>query len=338
MPTGISSEQWNLLYETARQQSLLGVLFNGIKRNGAEKPDRKLLLKWHQMSEKLKQGNQKTNKTAAELTQFFRDNGFRTCLLKGQGNSLNYPDPYLRTSGDIDIWVEGGHKKVLKWVRKKVGNKQFCYHHIEFAEINGIETEVHYRPSFMHSLVHNRRMQKWQERVADEQFSNEVELPDGAGKVCVPTNGFNRIYQMSHISKHFFHEGIGLRQIVDYYFVLRQGFTEEERLHDEQLLKELGLYKMASAVMYVLKEVLNLEQKLMLVPADEKFGRFLLDEILQAGNFGHYDKRVEHGQSRLMRNVQRLKRDARLMFYFPSECLWEPIFRWYHFFWRVWNR
>lgn len=338
MPTGISSEEWGVLYENARQQSLLGVLFYGIQRDGAEKPERKLLLKWYSVSEKIKQGNRKTNEAIVEAVKFFRDNGFRTCVLKGQGNALNYPDPYIRTSGDIDIWVEGGHKKVLPWVRRLVGNKKFCYHHIEFKRINGIEVEVHYRPSFMHSLVHNRRMQRWIDSVAGEQFRHEVDLPDGVGKVCVPTNGFNRIYQMSHISKHFFHEGIGLRQIVDYYFLLRQGFTEEERRHDEALLKEFGLYEMASAVMFVLREMLGLEQRLMLVPADEKLGQFLLDEILQAGNFGQHDKRVKHGQKRLARNVQRLKRDARLMFYFPSECLWEPIFRWYHFFWRLWNR
>ena len=333
-----TEKEWLFLYETAKQQSLLGVLFYGIQRDGVEKPERKLLLKWYSVSEKIKPGNQKTNRAAVELVQFFRRHGFRSCILKGQGNTLNYPDPYIRTSGDIDIWVEGGYEKVLQWARKLVGNKKFCYHHIEFRKIDGVEVEVHYRPSFMNNLIHNRRMQKWFESVADEQFGNEVELPDGAGTVCVPTNGFNRIYQMSHISNHFFHEGIGLRQIVDYYFVLQQGFTEEERKHDEWLLRDLGLYKMASAVMFVMKEVLGLDSRLMLVPPDEKLGRFLLDEILQAGNFGHYDKRVEHGQGQLTRNVQRLRRDVQLMRYFPSECLWEPVFRLYHFFWRLRNR
>lgn len=258
--------------------------------------------------------------------------------MKGQGNTLNYPGSYIRTSGDIDIWVEGGYKKVLRWVRKYVGNAAFCYHHIEFKKVNGVETEVHYRPSFMNSLVHNRRMQRWFEQVADEQFRHEVELPDGVGKVCVPTNGFNRIYQMAHISNHFFHEGVGLRQILDCYFVLRQGFTEEEKKHDEQLLKALGVYKMASAVMFVLKEILDLKPELMIVPVNAKVGQFLLDELLQSGNFGRYDDRMSHAQKALTKNLQRLKRDARLMKYFPSECLWEPVFRWYHFFGRVWNR
>ena len=333
MPVGITSVEWNLLYENAQQQSLLGVLFYGIQKN-CIRLDKDLLLKWFLASEQIKQCNQQANKAAVELVQSFRGNGFRTCILKGQGNTLNYPEPYVRTSGDIDVWVEGGCGKVLDWVRERVRNLKFCYHHIELKQISGVEVEVHYRPSFMNNLIHNRRMQRWFERVADEQFRHEVELPDGVGKVCVPTNAFNRIYQMAHISNHFFHEGIGFRQMLDYYFVLRQGFTEEERVHDARLLKHFGLYKMASAVMYVLQESLGMESELMIVPANEKLGRFLMDEILEAGNFGQHDSRTRYGRGRWVKNVQMLKRDMRLVRYFPSECLWEPVFRIWHWGWR----
>ena len=331
----VSPEDWEQIYRIARQQSLLGVLFYGIQRCAEVKPERKLLLKWYSLSEKIKQGNMKANRAAVELTEFFRREGFRSCVLKGQGNTLNYPAPHVRTSGDIDLWVEGGAEVVLAFARRFVPGSKFCYHHIEFRKVDGVETEVHYRPSFMNNLVHNWRMQRWFDEVADEQFRHEVELPEGAGRVCVPTHGFNRIYQMSHISNHVFHEGIGLRQIVDYYFVLRQGFTEEERLRDERLLRRLGLYDMAAAVMYVLQTTLHLGEELMIVPANRRLGTFLLNELLEGGNFGRYDQRVGHSRSAWAKNVRRLRRDVRMMWYFPSECLWEPVFRWFHFFWRV---
>ena len=338
MPAGISSEAWNTIYQTARQQSLLGVVFHGIQRCAVEKPDRNLLLQWFSVSEQIRLGNQKANRAAVETARFFRENGYRVCILKGQGNSLNYPDPYVRMSGDIDIWVEGEPRRVLDFARKYVPGAKFCYHHIEFKKVGGVETEIHYRPSFMNNLFHNRRLQEWFGRMADEQFGHKVELPEGVGEICVPTNGFNRIYQMAHISNHFFHEGIGLRQIVDYYFVLKQGFTEEERRRDEQLLKRVGLHKMASAVMYILKEVLHLEEQLLLVPADERLGKLLLNEMLLSGNFGQCDQRVKHDGSQLSRNIQRLKRDLRLVWHFPSECMWEPVFRLYHFGWRLCHR
>ena len=354
-------EVWKGLYEMTQQQSLLGILFYGIEKHPEMRPPRELLLKWYAVSEQIRRANEKTNRVAVELSDYFRSQGFRSCILKGQGNTLNYPDSYIRTSGDIDVWlspislpqgeevtrrndkgkklsVDENVKEVLAFVRKQVGQTKMCYHHVDFKAVDGIEVEVHYRPSFMNNLIHNSRLQKWFEKNADEQFSHEVELPDGAGKICVPTDAFNRIYQLAHINQHVINGGIGLRQIIDYYLVLKQEMTDEERVHDERLLKHLGLYKVASALMWVLKETLGLDEKYWLVAPNEKVGQFLLEEIMLSGNFGQYDQRVKHGASPWEKNLQRLQRDWRLMWYFPSECLWEPIFRWYHFFWRLAHR
>ena len=354
-PEGLSEEDWRSIYKIAQQQSLLGVLFDAIQQNPAIRLERKLLLKWYAACERIQQGNRKTNQAAVELTRFLKEMGLRGCILKGQGNTLNYPNPYSRMSGDIDVWVKpiaksgeknrGGRgmkgefvKRVIGYVRRRNPGAKACYHHIDAGMFQGVEVEIHYRPSFMNNLVHNRRLQRWFEENAEEQFSHEVELPDGAGCICVPTNAFNRIYQMAHISNHIIHEGIGLRQLVDYYCVLKQGFTEDEKRRDAVLLRRFGLYDMACAVMYVLQEVLHLEERLLLVPVDERRGRFLLNEIMLAGNFGQYDERVDHHVSQMGRNIQRLKRNLRLMWYFPSECLWEPVFRIYHFFWRMWHK
>ena len=341
-PSELSSEMWNDIYKIARQQSLLGVLFDGIQRQTEFQPSRNLLLKWYAISEQIKEANQKTNKTAVEVSDFFRAQRFRTCILKGQGNTLNYPNPYIRMSGDIDIWVEGGTEVVLPYVRRNFSCSKACYHHVDAGTYQGVEIEVHYRPSFMNNLIYNGRLQRWFTEQAEEQFSHEVELPDGAGKICVPIRSFNIIYQMAHIYNHVIHEGIGLRQIVDYYFLLKAKDNNRPQTTDHgeltATLQYLGLYKIARAVMWVLKETLGLEEEYLIVPPNEKEGHFLLDEIMIGGNFGQYDARVKHGGSQLSRNIQRLKRDLRLLRYFPSECLWEPVFRVYHFFWRVAHR
>lgn len=54
------------------------------------------------------------------------------------------------------------------------------------------------------------------------------------------------------------------------------------------VLEHLGLAKIAGAVMWVLKEVLGLEEKYLIAPVDERRGRFLLSEIMRGGNFGMY--------------------------------------------------
>ena len=204
----------------------------------------------------------------------------------------------------------------------------------------GVEVEVHYRPSFMNNLIYNHRLQRWFE--CHRGCTDVVDLPDGVGEICVPTRSFNVVYQLTHLYKHLIHEGIGLRQMMDYYFLLKMRNEKGEMRNGnerlEMTLHRLGLWKFAGAVMYVMREVFHLDEQYMIAPVDERRGHFLLDEILTAGNFGHYDQRVRHDGNQLQRNVQRLQRDIRLMRYFPSECLWEPVFRTWHFFWRMAHR
>ncbi|MBO7570310.1 MAG: nucleotidyltransferase family protein [Bacteroidaceae bacterium] len=357
-PENLTEGEWEALFDMAQQQALLGVLFHGIQKNLQQKPPRDLLLKWYVVSEQIKATNQKANKVSVELSDYFRAHGFRSCILKGQGNTLNYPNPYIRTSGDMDVWVSPFHisqrggmkqcggkgmnlntdenvREMIAFARERHLNAKALYHHVDVGTFQGVEVEIHYRPSFMNNLIHNRRLQWWFELVKEEQFSHNVAFPDDTGSVCIPTHAFNRVYQMSHIFRHVIQMGIGLRQITDYYFVLKQGFTPEEQKRDIILLKQLGLYRIATALMWVLKEVLRIEDKYMLVPADRQRGEFLLNEIIQGGNFGQWNNgKRKKQEGRVMKNIQRIKRDFRLMWYFPSECLWEPIFRWYHFFWR----
>lgn len=337
-------EEWLLLFQMSTKQALAGIAFHGVQLLPKEQqPERNLILQWYAIAMQIQVANEKTNKATLQARNFFHEQGFRSCVLKGQGNSLLYPIPNIRMSGDIDLWVEGGEQKVLAFVKEQVNRPEMLYHHVEFKDIDGVEVEVHYRPSFMHNLIHNRRLQRWFEEQAEEQFSHEVELPDGGGMICVPTTEFNLIYQMAHICNHVIHEGIGLRQMMDYYYLLLKAKEENRPQTTDNgglmaTLKYLNLYQFAGAVMWVLHKVFGLEEEYYIVPADERRGKFLLDEILIGGNFGQWSdgkRKLEDG--RLVKNIQRLKRDFRLMWYFPSECLWEPIFRVYHFFWRLLN-
>lgn len=344
----VEGMDWFRFLQFAYQQAIVGVCFEGISRlseQGVRLPF-EVLMEWIATSGQIEGLNKVLNKKCVEVVNEYQKVGFDCCVLKGQGNAMMYPNPFSRMSGDIDLWVmlrsDGRSKKsevrnIIKYVRKRNPGAKACYHHVDAGTYNGVEVEVHYRPSFMNNLIHNKRMQRWYDETAEEQFAHDVELPDGVGHISVPTHGFNRIYQMAHISHHVIHEGIGLRQLIDYYFLLRQGFTEEERKRDVVLLKNFGLYKVATAVMWVLSEVLGLEERYLIAPKDEHLGNFLLSEILHGGNFGKHNEENIKANNRIKKNWLRIKRDFRLMRYFPSECIWEPIFRLYHFFWRMIN-
>lgn len=102
----------------------------------------------------------------------------------------------------------------------------------------------------------------------------------------------------------------------------------------QEELKWLGLWEFAGAVMYVLREVMGLDEKWMICAPDERRGRLLLEEIMAGGNFGHYDTRNHFGQGALWHNIQRFRRDWRMLRFYPSEALSEPLFRVCHFLWR----
>ena len=100
-------------------------------------------------------------------------------------------------------------------------------------------------------------------------------------------------------------------------------------------LKELGLWKFAGVIMYIMQEVFGMPASRLIVPPNEKYGKFVLNEVLEAGNFGKHDARNRFGRSKLGHNLQRVYRDIRLVRYFPAEALCEPLFRIWHFFWRL---
>ena len=221
IPGSLKEADWKELYAIAKKQCLVGVLFDGIKKLPAEHVGMKkeFLLQWMAESQMLEKANVRLNDAAIQVSEWFRKKGFRTCILKGQGNALMYPNPYSRTPGDIDIWVEGGDKRVISFVRSISPHEKACYHHIEFPSYKGVEVEVHYRPSFLLCFWHNRKLQKYYERVKEEQFSHRVMLGE-QGEIAIPTVEFNLIFQLTHIFAHLMNEGIGLRQLLDYYYVL----------------------------------------------------------------------------------------------------------------------
>ena len=347
-----SEQEWHTIYGMCQQQSVVGLGFSALDRLSqlGQKPPLSILYDWIGIGELVKKQNLDVYKNVALICELLSHDGYDTCILKGQGNALMYPNPYSRTSGDIDIWVKPrGYgssrrpdvKKVIEYVKGINPKGKVCYHHIDYGLFNGVEVEIHFRPSFMFNPIHNQRLQKWFIAHSEELFRHEVELPDGVGKVAIPTPEFNIVFQLSHIYNHVLHEGIGLRQFVDYYYVLKKFRDESLEFRDsaksielEETLKYLGLWKFAGAVMYVMREVFALEEQYMIALVDEKRGKTLLNEILKGGNFGKYDEANIKADNRIKKNVQRIKRDIRMMRYFPSECLCEPAFRVYHFFWR----
>ena len=224
----IAGIDWQMLYSFAFKQALLGLCFDGIERLGKEYPEelkqnpigRELLMTWMGKAQQIRRQNMKVNAVASKLYSKFREDGLRCCILKGQGNALMYPNPYSRTPGDIDVWVNASREDIAEYAKThfEIGD-DIRFHHLE-TSVDGVPVELHFFPAIMNNPIYNARLQKWFKRNADLQCSHIVGLPDGAGDIAIPTTAFNVIYQLTHLYHHFFDEGIGMRQIIDYFLVV----------------------------------------------------------------------------------------------------------------------
>ena len=360
LPESAKRIDWRRMMVWAEQQAIVGIIYGGIQR-----ADKSLgipfdvLMEWIGYAQNIELRNRLLNRKVGEISERFRQDGFRNCILKGQGAALYYPNPLLRTPGDIDIWLEGGRDRIMGYVTGKYGRLLERYHHVELPVEDSIDIEVHFTPSYMFAPMSNRRMQRWFGEHAEAQFENRVGLSECEKEVAVPTAGFNAVFLLSHIYRHLFSEGIGLKQIIDYYYLLKghtdftddtderpmaaRGHTEITEITERRsmaemgrVLEQLGLMRFAEALMWVLHVQLGLDWKYLIAEPDEKEGRFLWSEIMIGGNFGQYDTRLGNkcNEGRVKKYVRMSVRNLRFVGHYPSEALSEPLFRAWHFLWR----
>lgn len=331
----IGASDWEAMYDMAKKQSIIGVLFESVQRMGQNATiPRQLKMNWFYKLNQIKNRNMLLNQRSAELVAMFQKDGFDCCVLKGQGNAMMYPNPYARSSGDIDLQVKGGRDMVVQYVKKRFPHTKTAYQHVDYPVFKNVSVEVHYLPVYLNNPLYNRRLKKWFDDHCDDIYGHEVDLPDNAGRITVPSLRFNVFFQMAHMMHHLLDEGIGLRHMIDYYFLLRKVYEERislDGMTDE--LNRLGLRKFAGAVMFIMHDVLGLEENCLIVPVDERRGKTLLKEILNGGNFGKHSGLTEH--SLVSKHFIKYWRTMHFIREYPAEALCEPIFRTWHFFWRL---
>ena len=304
-----SAVEWQGLYDEAQRQAVAGILACGIERLPKEQqPPQNILLQWIGLTLQIEQRNALTTKVCGEVAGQMEKDGLRCCVLKGQANHRYYPEGMAkrRACGDIDVWTEPNKfqvssskfhvREVLEYVDAHWERTGLCWLHCNFTDKSGVPVEVHFHPSFFSRPKYNKRFQSYFsdiERCVVRETIDGVEIP-------VMREEEDVVYQMNHIYRHLIDEGVGLRQVVDYYWLLRRFqdscFKFQKVAIDREGIKEviswLGMRRFAGALMYVLKELLGMPEKYLLCEPSEKDGKFLMEEILMSGNFGHGDPRM----------------------------------------------
>lgn len=384
-----SAAEWQTLYDMALKQSLVGICFAGVQKlqEQQQAPPEMLYLQWMGMAAKIQQRNEVLNKRQPEVLRYFRENGFPCVVLKGQGVADLYKvsEPSavsefqrvssdltkLRQSGDIDVWLDCKREELYEFSKKEFGKVEgITYHHIHYPKWDGVEVEAHIYPSFLSSPRRHKALKEFCEIHKpkgndndgfDRLTNRDDNLNDNVNpnhndtslilKHDVPSLAFNRVYILLHCYRHFCGHGIGLRQLLDYYFVLKASLhlSPEVKRDSNDWIKRLGMERFAMATSWVLGYVFegNPDSPSFrkglgegFFDPDAEYGKFLLEEVMRSGNFGQGDEKNRISGSALKRYLYNIKRDIRTMRICPHEALWDPAFNVYQFLMIkfVWNK
>ena len=351
-----SLSDWEIMFVEAEKQSILGIAFSGIEKAVKHYGeisnigiDSDLFAEWYNNVQKIEERNKELNNKSVWLQSFLARNGMDSCILKGQGNALLYPEPLRRTCGDIDVWVwfnnhdercdisgKESRKLVIDWVKNKMCDRKIdiVYHHVQLPALGEIEVEAHFWPTFFFSFIKLKRLESWCEYQRKYQMYNLKELPDGEGKISVPTYEFNLVFQLIHIMRHIFAEGIGLRQLVDYYWTLDNSSSFINKDEVTETIKNFGIESFAGGVMWIMKEIFGMDEDKLLFPPQKNVGSLIIKDIERGGNFGHGDTYAGwRDNSKLQMFVWRTWRSFKVFQICPSEVFWAPFFRIYQWLW-----
>lgn len=324
-----TSKEWRALYDAAITQALAGICFTAIQRLPInQRPDEELYWEWLGIVTQIQAQNEVMDRRTAKVWGQLNEAGLVSAVIKGQGIAVEYGElASFRQSGDIDIWVKGGYNIVCDYVQRKAPTIDLAYHRFHFDLFEDSEVELHFRPTLMRNLLDDRLLAQWYNSFGTDSF---VLLQDKG--FMVPSPEFNRIFILTHIYRHFLFEGIGLRQVMDYYFVLRNSKGVET---EKDMLRRLKLMRFGEAIMWILHNKFGLEDKYLICRMNEKEGRFVLKEIEQTGNFGQGDTRYNYRY--LFKLRRQIAHGSHLMMHYPSEVIWTPIWLIYHKIWK-WNK
>ena len=338
LPNALTNEEWKEVYAIAARQTVIGVCLAAIEKlPKSQRPPDHIFWEWIGQATQIQFRNEYLNKSCHEIQKKLNDNGFKTCILKGQGIATYYGSiADFRQAGDIDIWVAGGMKDALTYARKLCGEIEYDYVNAHLPLIKGSEVELHWRIQALTNPLRNHFFQKWVKANESELLSETVTLgKDGNIIINVPSIKFNSIYILLHLYHHLMESGIGFRQVMDYYFVLlnNKGQDKEEW---QRIVDKLGMKRFSEGVMWVMQYVFLLDDSCLMCMPSENEGKFLLREIISGGNFGKYDPRIKDVglKGALYEKSRQVQHVINIGSRYPMEMIWTPYWLVFHWIWK----
>ena len=303
---------WGEVYRLAEEQSVIGLIADGIDRFKNQAPGFKIPQEWALQfigaALQLEQQNKGMNTFIAKLVEDLRNAGIYTLLVKGQGLAQGYEKPLWRSCGDVDLLLsDDNYQKAKEFLLPKatfVENEEKHKKHIAMT-INDWMVELHgsLRCGF------SSRIDKSLDIIFNDTFygGNVRSWYDGGVQVFLLGRENDVLYVFVHFLNHFYKGGVGLRQICDWCRVLwsfkdslNRSFLEA-RIKEMNLMSEwktFGEYTVEYLGMDV-EAISLLNENAKLKRKTKRINRF----ILSVGNMGH-KRSISKQESYLSRKMR----------------------------------
>ncbi len=183
---------------------------------------------------------EQSQRETARLSAAMEESRIPFVLLKGAVIRDYYPEPWMRTSCDIDVLVrEEDLERATDILTSKLGyrNEGRGYHDVSLFSQSGVHIELHY------TLLDELYFPKAQ-KIAAEVWSCVSPVRENRMQMRMSDELFY-FYHILHMANHFFTGGCGIRPFIDLQIMdCREQYSAEKT---EALLKTGGLLKFARA-------------------------------------------------------------------------------------------
>ena len=256
--------EWQKFYELAKKQAVIGICHHGVTKlfeYGLVAPQ-ELSLDWMSEAEEIKEQNRGVTRRLITLQEELQNHHLLSSVMTGPGLTRFYNRELqaLRYTKGIDVYVFG--------YKNQIDLNQW-------ADINvRIFPELHAGKS----RQRNNRLDKWVLQNNDLMFRK-------AGELVVPSHSATILIQLTHLYDLFINKRLLMRNLMDLFFVIRYAQGDSRIFQYPQntlegVVKDLGLTRFTRGIMWLLKEVLALDPKLLPLEPLEEEGQFLLSQIM----------------------------------------------------------
>lgn len=205
-------------------------------------------------------------------------------ILKGFSSALYYPDPLMRSMGDVDFLVDTDDFEAAGLALKENGygssGKDNDVHDIFLGKV--CRCEMHFQPSGIPHGKAGVKVRKYLSGLLEKSQKVQTEL----GEITVPSTFHHGLIILLHMCHHLTGDGLGLRHLCDWAVYLNTIGEEKFLEMFEKVLKDIGLWDFAKIMTFISCGYLGLPGMNWAKDTDKKLADYILIDIIIGGNFG----------------------------------------------------